>query len=204
MGLVSSLSRPGGNVTGTTFSTGEELFGKQLQILKEAVPRLVRAGILRNPADPGWTTQGREADMAARSMGFRLQHVGARSAGELYAAFEELARGRAEALLVAGSSTFLATRTKVAELALKGRLPTMCSYRENVEVGALMAYAVSLREFVVHAADYVDRILRGAKPGDLPVEQPTKFELTLNLKTAKTLGLTLPQSLLLRADGVIQ
>ena len=206
MGLVTSLSRPGGNVTGTTFSTGTELFGKQLQLLKEAIPRLTRVAILRNQADPGWTTQRREADNAARALGIRLQHVDARNADELDGAFDALARERAEGLLVAGSSTFLATRTKVAALALKGRLPTMCSYRENVEVGALMAYAVSLREFVVHAAEYVDRILRGAKPGDLPVEQPTKFELTLNLKTAKALGVTFPQSLLLRAgpEGTIQ
>jgi ABC-type uncharacterized transport system substrate-binding protein len=204
MGLVSSLSRPGGNVTGTTFSAGQELFGKQLQILKETVPRLSRAAILRNPADPGWTLQGREADIAGRSMGIGVQHVAARGADELDSAFAAMARGRAEALLVAGSSTFLALREKVAALAIKGRLPTMCSYRENVEVGALMAYAVNMRDFVGRAAEYVDRILRGAKPGDLPVEQPTKFELIINLRTAKALGMTIPQSLLLRADDVIQ
>src|SRR4029434_9631270 len=169
---------PGGNVTGTTFSAGQELFGKQLQILKEAVPRLSRAAIVRSPADPGWTLQGREADIAGRSMGIGVQHVAARGADELDSAFAAMARGRAEALLVAGSSTFLALREKVAALAIKGRLPTMCSYRESVEVGALMAYAVNMRDFVGHAAEYVDRILRGAKPGDLPVEQPTKFELT--------------------------
>jgi putative ABC transport system substrate-binding protein len=204
MGLVASLARPGGNVTGTTFSTGGEIIGKQLQILKEAVPRLARVALLRNPADPGWASQSRETDAAARAMNLQIRAVDARGEAQLDDAFSAVARERAEALLVAGSSTFLAARVKVAELARKGRLPTMCSYRENVEAGALMAYAVNMREFVGHAAEYVDRILRGAKPGDLPVEQPTKFELVINLKTAKAIGLAVPQSLTFRADELIQ
>jgi putative tryptophan/tyrosine transport system substrate-binding protein len=170
MGLVASLGRPGGNITGTTYTAGPEIFGKQLQILKEAIPRASRA---RGPE-------------------------------EFDTAFAAMARERAEALLVSGSSTFLPHRTRIAELAVKGRLPTMCNFREFVEAGALMAYAINMPDFVGHAAVYVDKILKGAKPADLPVEQPTKFELVINLKTAKALGLKIPQSVLTRADAVIQ
>jgi putative ABC transport system substrate-binding protein len=137
-------------------------------------------------------------------MGIRVQHVEARGAEELNGAFAAMARERAEAILFGGSSTFLVHRTRIAELAVKGRLPTMCNYREIVEAGGLMAYAINMTDFVGRAAVYVDKILKGAKPADLPVEQPTKFELTINLKTAKALGLAIPPSVLNRADEVIQ
>jgi ABC-type uncharacterized transport system substrate-binding protein len=204
MGLVASLRRPGGNVTGTTFTPGPAIFGKQLQILKEAIPRASRVAILSNPADRSFAFQMREVEAAARSLRIRLQHVKARGPEEFDSAFAAMARERADALLVNGTSTFLAHRATLAELAVKGRLPTMYSFRENVEAGGLMAYAVNMPDFVGHAAVYVDKILKGAKPADLPVEQPTRFELVINMKTAKALGLTIPQTLLLRADHVIQ
>ena len=204
MGLVASLSRPGGNITGTTLTPGPEIFGKQLQILKETIPHASRVAILSNPADPSFATQVREVEATARSLRIRLQHVEARGPEEFDNAFAAMAQERAEALLVAGTSTFLAHRSRLAELAVKGRLPTMYSFRENVEAGGLMAYAVNMTDFIGHAAVYVDKILKGAKPADLPIEQPTKFELVINLKTAKALGITIPQSLLLRADELIQ
>jgi putative ABC transport system substrate-binding protein len=204
LGLVASLRRPGGNVTGTSFAPGPELFGKQLQILKETIPHASRVAILRNPADPGDAPQVTEVEAAARSLGIHLQRVEARGPGEFDSAFAAMGRERADALLVAGGSTFLVHRTRLAELAVKGRLPTMYNYRENVEVGGLMAYAVNMSDFVRRAATYVDRILKGANPADLPVERPTKFELVINLKTAKALGLTIPQSVLARADELIQ
>src|SRR5438876_1712871 len=203
-GLVASLSRPGGNITGTTFTAGPEIFGKQLQILKEAIPHASRVAILSNPADPSFALQVRVVEATARSLRIRLQHVDAKGPEEFDSAFAAMARERADALLVGGTSTFLAHRTKLAELALKGRLPTMYSFRESVEAGGLMAYAVNMADFVGRAAVYVDKILKGAKPADLPIEQPTKFELVINLKAAKALGITVPQSLLLRADEVIQ
>jgi len=202
-GLVASLRRPGGNVTGTTFTAGPEIFGKQLQILKEAIPRATRLAVLTNPADPTFALQVRDVEATARSLRLRLQHVAARSAEELEGAFAAMARERAEALLVTGSSTFLAHRARVAELALNGRLPTMLSFRESVVAGGLMAYAVNMAEFVGRSAVYVDKILRGAKPAELPVEQPTRFELVINVRTARALGIVLPQSLLLRANDVI-
>jgi len=204
MGLVASLRRPGGNITGTTLTAGPEVVGKQLQILKEAIPRASRVAVLSNPADPGWATQLREVRAAARSLSIRLQQLEVRSPEEFERAFAAMVRERAEALLVAGGTTFLIHRTNLAELAIKGRLPTMYGNRESVEAGGLMAYAVNMTDFVGHAAVYVDKILKGAKPGDLPVEQPTTFELVVNLKTARALGLTIPQSVLSRADEVIR
>jgi putative ABC transport system substrate-binding protein len=204
LGLVASLSRPGGNITGTTFTPGPGIFGKQLQILNEAVPHTSRVAILRNPADPTFAFQMREWEAAARTLGIRLQYVEARGPEQFASAFAAMARERAEAILVGSDTTFLVHRARIAELALKGRLPTMHSYRESVEAGGLMAYAVNMTDFIGRSALYVDKILKGAKPADLPVEQPTKFELIINLKAAKALGLTIPQSLLLRADEVIQ
>ena len=204
LGLVASLGRPGGNITGTTFTPGAEIFGKQVQILKETVPHASRVAILWNPADPESARQVTEVEAAARSLGIRPQRVEARGPEEFDGAFAAMARERAEALLIAVGSAFLVHRTKLAELAVKSKLPTMWSYRESVEAGGLMAYAVNMADFVGRAAEYVDKILKGAKPADLPVERPTKFELIINLKTAKTLVLTIPQSLLLRADEVIR
>ena len=204
LGLVASLRRPGGNITGTTLTPGPEIFGKQLQILKETIPQASRMAILSNPADPSFAPQVREVEAAARALGIRLQQVGARGPEEFDNAFAAMARERTEALLVGATSTFLAHRTRLAELAVKGRLPTMYSYRECVEAGGLMAYAVNMADFVGRAAGYVDKILKGAKPADLAVEQPTRFELIINLKAAKALGITVPQSMLLRADEVIR
>jgi putative tryptophan/tyrosine transport system substrate-binding protein len=204
MGLVASLRRPGGNITGTTFTPGPEIFGKQLQILKEAVPHASRVAVLSNPADPSFALQVRQVEATARSLGIRLQHVEARGPEEFDGAFAAMARERADALLVTGTSTFLAHRTRLAELAVKARLPTMHSFRESVEAGGLMAYAVNMADFVGRSAVYVDKILKGTKPADLPIEQPTKFELIINLKAAKALGITVPQALVLRADEVIQ
>ena len=203
-GLVASLRRPGGNITGTTFTPGPEIFGKQLQILKEAVPHASRVAVLSNPADASFALQVRQVEATARSLGIRLQHVDARGPEEFASAFAAMERERADALLVTGTSTFLAHRTRLAELAVKGRLPSMYSFRESVEAGGLMAYAVNMADFVGRSAMYVDKILKGAKPADLPIEQPTKFELIINLKVAKALGITVPQALVARADEVIQ
>jgi len=203
-GLVASLSRPGGNVTGTTFMPGPEIYGKQLQILRETVPHASRVSILFNPKEIGSTIQVKEVEAAARALGVRLQVVEARGPDEFDGAFAAMARERAEALLVARDSTFLVHSARLAELAVKARLPTMYSFRESVEAGGLMAYAVNMTDFIGRAAVYVDKILKGAKPADLPVEQPTKFELMINLKTAKSLGLKIPQAVLTRADAVIQ
>ena len=203
-GLVASLSRPGGNITGTTFTAGPEIFGKQLQILKEVIPHASRVAILSNPADPSFALQVRDVEATARSLRLRLEHVEARGPEEFEGAFAAMARERADALLVSGSSTFLAHRARLAELAIRGRLPTMLSFRESVEAGGLMAYAVNMVDFVGRAAVYVDKILKGGKPADLPIEQPTKFELVINMKTAKVLGITIPQALLLRANDVIE
>jgi putative ABC transport system substrate-binding protein len=202
--LIASLARPGGNVTGTTSTPGPEIFGKQLQFLKETIPNATRVAVLWNPADPRVAPRMNELEVSARTLHFHLQHTEARGPEEFDSAFAAMARERAEALLVSRGATFLAHRSRIAELAAKGRLPTMYSYRENVEAGGLMAYAVNMTDFIGRAALYVDKILKGAKPADLPVEQPTKFELIINLKAAKALGLTIPQSLLLRADEVIQ
>jgi putative ABC transport system substrate-binding protein len=204
LGLVASLSRPGGNVTGTTYTPGAEIFGKQLQILKEAVPYASRIAVLRQLTDKGWDVQNRVFEEASQSMGVKLQQVQARGAEEFDSAFAAMARGRAQAVLVAGTSTYLVHRARLAELAIKARLPTMFNFREMVEAGGLMGYAVNMSDFIPRAAVYVDKILKGAKPADLPVEQPTKFELVINLKTAKAIGLAIPPLLLQRADAVIQ
>ena len=204
IGLVASLSRPGGNITGTTFTPGPEIFGKQLQILKEASRSPPGSPSSRTRQTNCRALQVKEVEATARSLRIRLQQVEARGPEDFDGAFAAMARERADALVVGGTSTFLAHRARIAELAVKGRLPTMYSFRESVEAGGLMAYAVNMADFVGRAAVYVDKILKGAKPADLPVEQPTKFELVINLKTANALGIAVPQSLLLRADGVIQ
>lgn len=205
LGLVASLSRPGANVTGTTYAPDSGILGKQLELLKEAVPHANRVAILWNPADPGYTSQTSEVlEAVARARHIRLQRVEASSADDLDGAFAAMARERADALIGSGSSTWIVHRAKLAELAVRQRLPTMYGYREMVEVGALMSYGVNMVDFIGRAATYVDKILRGANPAELPVEQPTTFELVINLRTARAIGLAIPQSLLLRADDVIQ
>ena len=202
-GLIASLARPGGNITGlTTIST--EVVGKQMGLLKEAIPRASRVGILWNPLAPDGRTLLREAEEAAQSLGLQFLVVEARAPGDFDGAFSAMARGRVDAALVLADGMFYANGVRMAGLAVRHRLPAMFGIRDQAEFGGLMAYGWSPRENYRRAAYFVDRILKGAKPADLPVEQPTKFNLVINLKTAKALGLTIPQSLLLRADEVIQ
>jgi len=203
LGLVTSLSRPGGNITGLAFLT-VELVGKQLQLLKEAVPRVSRVAFLTNPSNPGAALQRRDAETTARSLGLQLQVHEVQRHDELAGAFAAMTREHAGAVLLPGDSLFFHHGTQIAELAIKSRLPALYGVRENVEAGGLMSYGPSTVAAWRRAAFFVDRILKGAKPADLPVEQPTKFELVVNLKTAKALGLTIPPSLLLRADQVIE
>ncbi len=203
-GLVASLARPGGNVTGLSGLVGPEIGGKRLGLLKEAVPRVFRMAFLFNPGNPPSAAFLAETKTAARLLKVRLQILEVREPGEIDGAFTVMARDRVDSLLVLNDGMFLNHRTQIAALAAKQRLPTMCGQREYVDAGGLMSYAASGRDNFRRAATYVDKILKGAKPGDLPIEQPTKFELVINLKTAKALGLTIPQTLLGRADEVIQ
>jgi len=202
-GLVASLNRPGGNVTGTMSAAGAELFGKQLQVLKEAVPQTTRIAFLHNPDDPSERAQVTTLDAAGRTLGLRLRPALARNPAELAGSFAAMAQARDEAVIVSRAAIFLVHAAQVAGLALQGRLPSMYGQSESVQAGGLMSYAVNQTAFISRAASYVDKILKGAQPGDLPVEQPTQFELAINLKTARALGLKLPSSLLLRADEVI-
>jgi putative ABC transport system substrate-binding protein len=204
LGLVASLSHPGGNVTGTTYTPGTDIFGKQLQILREAVPSASRVALLGNPADPSFGPAVKEVVTSARALHLQLQHVDARGPEEFEGAFAAMTRGRAQALLVIGSSTYLVHSRRLAELAIKHRLPSMWNFREHVEAGGLMAYSINMTEFIGRAGIYVDRILRGARPADLAVEQPTKFELIINLRAAKALGIKVPESILLQADEIIR
>jgi putative ABC transport system substrate-binding protein len=205
-GLVTSLAQPGGNLTGLSV-IGPELVGKRLEHLKQVVPGVTRVAILWQPGNlPERADKDmlKEAEVAARALGVRLQVVEARGPADFDRAFSDMTRARAGALTVWGSSLFNAERRRLVDLAAKNRLPTAFPWREFVDVGGLMSYGPSLADLFRRAATYVDKILKGAKPADLPVEQPTKFELVINLKTAKALGLTIPPSLLGRADEVIQ
>ncbi|HEV2056976.1 MAG TPA: ABC transporter substrate-binding protein [Methylomirabilota bacterium] len=204
LGLIASLARPGGNVTGLSYSAGLEIVGKQLELLKETVPKIRRVAILSNPANPSHPPAIRELNVAARSLGVRLQFLEARGPNEFDGAFAAMATERVGALLVLTDGVFILHRTQLADLAARSRLPGAHGTREMVEAGGLMSYGPSLRDLYRRSAAYVDKILKGAKPGDLPVEQPTKFALVINLKAAKALGLTIPPSLLQRADEVIQ
>jgi len=205
-GLVTSLARPGGNVTGLS-ALAQELIGKRLEQLKQAVPRVSRVAVLWQPgAFPERTEKEllKEAEVAARALGVRLQFVEARGPEDFDRAFSEMTRERAGALTVLSSSMFVNERRRLVDLAAKNRLPALYPTRESVDAGGLMSYGPDLADSFRRAATYVDRILKGAKPGDLPVEQPTKFELVINLKAAKALGLTIPPSLLGRADHVVE
>ena len=200
-GFVASLARPGGNITGLA-TIGPELVGKQLEILKGVAPKVSRVAVLQNPN----THRGvlRQAEGAARALGLQLQILEARTPSEIEAAFAAMSRRRADGILVLRDAVFRAQRAQITALAAKNRLPAVYGLREEAEAGGLVAYGASVPQLYRRAATYVDKILKGAKPGDLPVEQPTKFELVINLETAKTLGLTIPPSLLLRADQVIE
>ena len=203
-GLAASISRPGGNVTGMTFLSSE-LAGKRLGILKEAVPSASRVALLWNPDNPGGPPDFRATQAAAEILRLTLQSVEARKSADFEGAFKHMTDERAQALVVLTdpvTSTF-AGRV-VADLALKNHLPTICDLAEFARSGALMSYGPSLLSMAQRSAAFVDKILKGAKPGEIPIEQPTKFELVINLKTAKALGVTIPPSLLARADEIIQ
>jgi putative ABC transport system substrate-binding protein len=205
-GFVTSLARPGGNVTGLSI-LAPELVGKRLELLTQAVPGVSRVAVLRLPGALGERTDKymlKEAEAAARALGVRLQLVEARGPADIDRAFSDMTGARAGALTVLPSNMFLRERRRLVDLAAKNRLPAVYSGRAVVDAGGLMSYGPNIADNYRRAATYVDKILRGAKPGDLPVEQPAKFELIINLKTAKDLGLIIPQSVLARADEVIQ
>jgi putative ABC transport system substrate-binding protein len=204
--VVTTLAHPGGNVTGLS-NFNAELVGKRLENIVQAVPGLSRVVALWQPGGLGERTERemlKQADDAARALGVRLQFVEAREAADLERAFSEISRARAHALTVFPSTMFFNERSRITDLAAKARIPAVYQLREFAEAGGLMSYGTNLADLFLRAATYVDKILKGAKPADLPVEQPTKFELVINVKTAKALGLTIPQSLLLRADQVIE
>jgi putative ABC transport system substrate-binding protein len=202
-GHVASLARPGGNITGLTLLL-TETYRKGFDILTSAVPAAKRIALLWNPDAPAHTPGLKALEESARTLRVQLQAVGARTGADLEGAFSAMARAHAQAVLVLGLGIYQAERQRLAELATKYRLPTMFHERDHVEAGGLMSYGPDHNDLFRRGAIYVDKILKGAKPADLPVEQPTKFELVINLKTAKTLGLTVPPSLLQRADQVIE
>jgi putative tryptophan/tyrosine transport system substrate-binding protein len=199
--MVASLARPGGNVTGFT-GTHADLMGKRLELIRETVPRVARIALVAHVANPGNAEYIRQADLAARAVGITVQHVIVKDVHDLERAFKE-ARG-ANAVIQLDDVLFTSHRKHIVGLALMHNLPTMYGFREFIDVGGLMAYGPDLPDLYRRAATYIDRIIKGASPAQLPVEQPTKFELVINLKTAKALGLTIPPSLLARADQVIE
>jgi putative tryptophan/tyrosine transport system substrate-binding protein len=201
IGLVQSLGRPGGNITGFTVNAADHI-GKRLEFLRELVPTLRRVAILTHPTHPTDPVQFKELEVAARTLGMQLEPVPVRSLNDFDAAFRAV-RG-ADGLLHIDTPLFTTHRARLAELAAKNRLPAIYSHRTIVEAGGLMSYGAYMPDLYRSAATYVDKVLKGAKPADLPVEQPTKFEFIVNLKTAKALGLTIPPLLLLRADHVIE
>jgi putative ABC transport system substrate-binding protein len=198
--LVKTLAHPGGNLTGLTYTVGGEMFGKKLQLLKEAAPNVSRVAVLSYGGPPRLV----ELDVAARALGLTLHFREIPAPEELASAFAKTAAAGADALVGEVNSFFVAYRQQISDLALQHRLPSMFSHRGLTEAGALMSYGPNEPAIYRRVGAYVDKIFKGAKPGDLPVEQPSKFELLINLKTAKALGLTIPQSLLSRADEVIQ
>jgi putative ABC transport system substrate-binding protein len=202
-GLVASLARPGGNITGWTHQ-GLEMRVKYLDLIKEAIPSASRVGVLWNPGNPVHAPSLKHIESAARSLKLTLHPVGVSQPGEIAKAFAALGAADVHALVVFQDGMFLSHGLKVVQLAAQNRLPTIYGASELVRDGGLMGYGVNLRDMYRHGATFVDRILKGAKPSSLPVEQPTRFELLINLKAAKALGLALPQPLLLRADEVIE
>ena len=204
-GFIASLARPGGNVTGLTYSgAGMGILAKQLELLIEAVPKVSRVAILSNPTNPNHARWMREIRDAGRSLRLQLQFLGVDSPDDFEGAFTAMAKERAGAVLVVADSIFIRNSTRLAALTAKARLPSFAQYREIVEVGGLMSYAPSLPDLGRRAATYADKILKGAKPADLPVEQPTRLELVISLKTARALGLTIPPAFLVRADQIIE
>ena len=204
-GLVESLARPGGNVTGIT-NLSRELGGKRLELLKEAVPKVARVAVLYDPASPGSVREVKEVlPVAARALGLTVRSWEVRDADDFERVFAALSKERPDGLYVPGGGPLIgANRKRIAGFALKSRLPSMYQSREAVDAGGLMSYGADLADSYRRVAYYVDRILKGAKPADLPVEQPTKFELVINLKTAKQIGLTIPPEVLARANRLIK
>ena len=202
-GLVDSLARPGGNITGVT-TIAPVLAGKRLQLLKETVPKLFRVAVLWNPHVLGVEPQWKESQLAALELGLQLHSMEVRDANDFERAFKEATKARSGALAVTGNPFNSSYRKRIAELATKNRLPAIYTRGQYVVSGGLMSYGPDLAELYRRGATYMDRILKGAKPADLPVEQPTKFEFIINLKTAKQIGLTIPPNVLARADKVIK
>ena len=202
-GFVASLARPGGNITGLSV-VSPELSGKQLELLKEIVPKLSRVAVLGTSTNPGNSQALKETELAAGAFTVQLQNLDVLSPKDIETAFRDASRGRAGAVLVLASPIIESHRTQIADLAAKNRLPAIYYAPEFVEAGGLMSYGTSFADLFRRAATYVDKILKGAKPGDLPVEQPKKFEFIINLKTAKQIGLTIPPNVLARADKVIR
>ena len=203
LGFVVSLARPGGNITGLS-NLAPELGGKRLELLKEIVPQLSRVAVLGDPNSPAYGPQLNELKLAARALGLQLQPAEVRGPGDLESAFSAMIKARAGALMGLQQPTIDILRERIIDLAGKNRLPAMYPNRENVEAGGLISYAADISTMFRRAATYVDKILKGTKPADLPVEQPMKFELVINLKTAKQIGLTIPQWTLMKADRVIR
>jgi len=202
-GLVASLARPGANITGLSL-LAPELSAKRLDLFKQAMPRLARAAVLWNTANAGMVLRFRETEAASRTLGVAIDSVGVQGPGDFEGAFATISRLRPDALLVLADTVTTAHRRRTIEFAAANRLPAIYEMREFTDDGGLMSYGISLPEHFRRAALLVDKVLRGAKPAEMPVEQPTKFELVINLKTAKALGLTIPPSLLLRADQVVE
>ena len=202
-GLVASLARPGGNITGLA-TLSPEISGKQLELLKEIVPRVSRVAVLGTSIQPGNAQSLREVELAAGALGVRLQYLDVLSSKDIETAFRAASKGRADVVLVLGGAVLNSHRTQIADLAAKNRLPAVHGQPEFMDAGGLMFYGASITEMFRRAATYVDKILKGARPADLPVEQPTKFELLINLKAAKQIGLTIPPNVLARADRVIK
>jgi putative ABC transport system substrate-binding protein len=202
-GLVASLARPGGNITGLTI-LAPELSGKRVELLKEAIPNITRVAFLWNSANPAQGLQWKETQAAAQALGLQLKSLEVRSSNDFDSAFEAVLRERAQALIPAAEPLVNTHLNRIVEFAAKNRLPAMYGGPEVVEAGGLMSYAPNYDDLFRRAATYVHKILKGAKPGDLPVEQPTKFEFVINLRTAKQIGLTIPPNVLARADKVIK
>jgi putative ABC transport system substrate-binding protein len=202
-GLVASLARPGGNITGLTHIT-KDLLGKRLELLKEIVPDAIRMAALLNPTNPGQALFASEMESSARALALQLKVLKVQDANEFDRAFSTIVEWQARGVLVLEDPMFGTHRARLAELAVRHRLPGVFGSASYAEAGGLVSYGANFIDLHRRSADYVDKILKGAKAGDLPIEQPTKFELVINLKTARALGITVPQSLLLRADKMIQ
>jgi len=203
LGLGESLARPGGSVTGLS-QMGSELVGKRLELLKEIVPKLSRVAVLWNPKGANSTLNWKELQLPARQLGIQLHSIELRSSNEFDKALEDVTTARAGALFITGDPAITSNLKRIAGLAAKSRLPSILHISEFADAGGLVTYGPDRADLYRRAATFVDKILKGAKPGDLPIEQPTKFELVVNLRTAKSLGITIPQSILVRADRVIE